>query len=104
MSIRKLHLKVKPETNVSVLPLVLQLVTDYHFQMEVVLTIHIRNWTLLLDTLVLEHLLNESKNRCITDSAVGQDSRDGKFLGILGFLGFPFPGKTGLGSREILPL
>ena len=33
-------------------------------------------------------------------SAVGQESRDGKFPGIPGFLAFPFPGNSGTGSRE----
>ena len=33
-------------------------------------------------------------------SGVGRESRDGKFPGIPGFFGFPFPGKTWPGSRE----
>ena len=33
-------------------------------------------------------------------SAVGRESRDGKFPGIPGFLVFPFPGNSGTGSRE----
>jgi len=33
-------------------------------------------------------------------SAVGRESRDGKFPGIPGFLAFPFPGNSGPGSRE----
>ena len=37
-------------------------------------------------------------------SAVGRESRDGKFPGIPGFFGFPFPGKRGPGSREMKSL
>ena len=36
-------------------------------------------------------------------SAVGRESRDGKFPGIPGFLAFPFPGNSGPGSREKEP-
>ena len=36
-------------------------------------------------------------------SAVGRESRDGKFPGIPRFLAFPFPGNSGPGSREKEP-
>ena len=41
--------------------------------------------------------------RCVA-SAVGQESRDGKFPGIPGFFAFPFPGNSGPGSREKEPM
>ena len=39
----------------------------------------------------------------VASSAVGRESRDGKFPGIPGLLAFPFPGNSGPGSREKEP-
>ena len=47
--------------------------------------------------------LNKGAEVHVTCSAVGRESRDGKFPGIPGFFGFPFPGKTWPGSREKAP-
>ena len=44
-----------------------------------------------------------SSEICRAVSGVGRESRDGKFPGIPGYFGFPFPGKTWPGSREKEP-